>query len=435
MTERRLGILAGGGALPREIADSAAASGLPVSIVAIDGEADADFGSHKVTVVNWGQIGAMVRALKQERVTHLVIVGHVHRPELGRLKPDLGFFRYLPKILKIVAAGGDDSVLRRVVRFFEDQGLTLIGPGDAAPALVVGAGPMGSETASPADRADVAKGLELVRALGRFDIGQGVIVNNGRIETIEGAEGTDRMLARAATQRRNAAQGAEGGVLVKRTKPGQDIRVDMPAIGPATVEGAREAGLSGIAVEAGCVIVADRASTLSRADTSHVFIEGVSDSARQDAQQPRFNARKSTMAFRILTRATPDQHVTHDAMKAVATLDAVAPFAAGDAVIVVRNHVLSVEAGGEGAGAAITRAMELRQWASLTHRRRGVAGLARDEDLTRSVIETVAKAGYAGVVLAGAHRQGRADMNDLIRMADEQGIVILERASEAEAIS
>lgn len=434
MTEQRLGILAGGGGLPREIAESAAARGLPVSIVAIEGEADADFGSHKVTVVNWGQIGAMVRALKQERVTDLVIVGRVHRPELGRLKPDLGFFRYLPKILKIVAAGGDDSVLRRVVRFFEDQGLTVICPGDAAPALVVGEGPMGAEAASSADRADIAKGLELVRTLGRFDIGQGVIVSNGRIETIEGAEGTDRMLARAAKQRRISDQGAQGGVLVKRTKPGQDIRVDMPTIGPATVEGAREAALSGIAVEAGCVLVADRSLTLSRADTSHVFIEGVSDGAEQDAQ-PRFNARKSTMAFRILTRETPDQHVTHDAIKAVATLDAVAPFAVGDAVVVVRNHVLSVEAGGEGANAAIARAMELRQWASLTRRRRGVAGLARDEDLTRTVIESVAKAGYAGVVLAGAHRQGRADMKDLIRMADEQGIVILERAGEAGATS
>jgi lipid-A-disaccharide synthase len=104
-------------------------------------------------------------------------------------------------------------------------------------------------------------------------------------------------------------------------------------------------------------------------------------------------------------------------------------------VVVVRNHVLSVEAGGEGAAAAIARAMELRQWASLTRRRRGVAGLARDEDLTRTVVETVAKAGYAGVVLGRAHRHGRAEMRELIRMADEQGIVILERASEAGAAS
>jgi DUF1009 family protein len=293
---------------------------------------------------------------------------------------------------------------------------------------------MGAEAASPADRADIAKGLELVRALGRFDIGQGVIVTNGHIEAIEGAEGTDRMLARAAKQRRSVGEGTHGGVLVKRTKPGQDIRVDMPTIGPATVEGARAAGLNGIAVEAGRVLVADRALTLSRADTSHVFIEGVSDSAGQDAQ-PRFNASKSTLAFRILTRETPDQHVTHDAIKAVATLDAVAPFAAGDAVVVVRNHVLSVEAGGEGSAVAIARAMELRQWASLTRRRRGVAGLARDEDLTRTVIETVAKAGYAGVVLGRAHRHGRAEMAELIQMADEQGIVILERASEAGAAS
>ena len=108
-------------------------------------------------------------------------VGRVHRPELTGLKPDLGFFRYLPKIIRIVASGGDDSVLRRVVRFFAQQGLQVIGPAEAAPELVVAAGPFGAVRSAATDAADIAKGLELIRALGAYDIGQSVIVAGGRI--------------------------------------------------------------------------------------------------------------------------------------------------------------------------------------------------------------------------------------------------------------
>jgi len=431
---RRLGILAGGGGLPREIADSAAARGLPVSIVAIDGEADADFGPHRVTVVNWGQIGAMIRALKAARTTDLVIVGRVHRPELTGLKPDLGFFRYLPKIVRIVASGGDDSVLRRVVRFFEQQGLTVIGPGEAAPEVVVAAGPFGAVRSTTADTDDIAKGLELIRALGPYDIGQSVIVAEGRIEAVEGAEGTDRMIARAAEARAGGGAAARG-VLVKRSKPGQDLRVDMPAIGPATVDGARNAGLAGIAVEAGKVLVADRAATLARADAAGVFVEGVEDGAANEAPR-RFDARTVAMSFRCLGRGAPEPHATLDAIKALATLDALAPFGIGRAAVVVRNHVLAVEAGDEGADATIRRAAGLRQWASLTHRRRGVVALRKAQDLTSSVISFVASAGYAGIALAEAATEvDIVRVRDRIAEADAKELFVIARVTKPEAAS
>lgn len=426
---RRLAILAGGGGLPREIADSAAARGLPVSIVAIDGEADSDFGPHPVTVVNWGQIGAMVRALKAARATDLVIVGRVHRPELSGLKPDLGFFRYLPKLVRIVASGGDDSVLRRVVRFFEQQGLRVIGPADAAPEIVVGKGPFGAGRAAPADAADIAQGFALIRALGAYDIGQSVIVRAGRILAIEGAEGTDRMIARAAAL---SSQGSGNrGVLVKRSKPGQDLRVDMPAIGPATVDGVRAAGLAGIAVEAGGVLVADRAETLRRADTAHIFVEGVVDEG-PSAPPRRFDARTVAIVFRALGRRTPVRHATLDAIKAVKTLDALAPFAAGRAAVVVRNHVLAVEAGDEGVAATLERAAGLRQWASLTHRRRGVVALRAPEDVTADVITRAASSGYAGVVVAQERAAEGAVPRDAVATADAAGVFVLARTGEKE---
>ncbi len=422
-TVRRLGILAGGGVLPREIADSAARRGIPASIVAIDGEADADFTGHRLTRVNWGQIGTMVRALKDAGVTDLVIVGRVHRPELGGLKPDLGFFRFLPKILKIVAAGGDDGVLRRVVRFFEQQGFRVIGPGEAVPELVIDEGPLGSARASDADRADIEMGFALVHAVGGFDIGQSVIVSGGKIEAIEGAEGTDRMIERAARNR--TERDGRKGVLVKRPKPGQDLRVDMPAIGPATVTKVHEAALAGIAVEAGKVLVAQRDDTLNRANATGVFVEGVRDAKATDEPPMRFRPRDFTMPFRQLGRVAPEEHSMHDATKGIATLAALEPFGCGRCVVVVRNHVLAVESG-EGVDATLARASGLRQWASLTRRRRGVAAIRDAADLSPSVIAAVASAGYAGVAVS------RSSNDDALAAriveADGKGIFILLRA-------
>lgn len=423
---RRLGILAGGGGLPREIADSAAERGIAVSIVAIDGEADGDFGPHPVTVVNWGQIGAMVRALKACRASELIIVGHVHRPELAGLKPDLGFFRYLPNLIRIVASGGDDSVLRRVVRFFEQRGLRVVGPAEAAPELVVGEGPLGLVRATPDHQSDIAKGLAVIRALGAYDIGQGVIVRNGRLLAIEGVEGTDRMIGRVR------GEGAQGrGVLVKRSKPGQDLRVDMPAIGPATVDGVRAAGLAGIAVEAGGVLVADRTRTIARAESLGMFVEGVRDG--EGALSPRrFDsgtaARSAAKDLQPLGRVSPRGHAVLDTAKALAAIDALASVAddAGQAAVVVRNHVLAVEAGGEGVVTTVERAAGLRQWASLTHRRRGVVGLRTLAHLTPHVVDAAAAAGYAGIAAAGGLAGGET-LASAIAAADKQDVFVLVR--------
>lgn len=423
---RRLGILAGGGGLPREIADSAAERGIAVSIVAIDGEADGDFGPHPVTVVNWGQIGAMVRALKACRASELIIVGHVHRPELAGLKPDLGFFRYLPNLIRIVASGGDDSVLRRVVRFFEQRGLRVVGPAEAAPELVVGEGPLGLVRATPDHQSDIAKGLAVIRALGAYDIGQGVIVRNGRLLAIEGVEGTDRMIGRVR------GEGAQGrGVLVKRSKPGQDLRVDMPAIGPATVDGVRAAGLAGIAVEAGGVLVADRTRTIARAESLGMFVEGVRDG--EGAISPRrFDsgtaARSAAKDLQPLGRVSPRGHAVLDTAKALAAIDALASVVdeAGQAAVVVRNHVLAVEAGGEGVVTTVERAAGLRQWASLTHRRRGVVGLRTLAHLTPHVVDAAAAAGYAGIAAAGGLAGGET-LASAIAAADKQDVFVLVR--------
>lgn len=429
----RLGILAGGGTLPREIADSAARNGVPVMIVAIDSEADGDFGPHPVTRVNWGQIGGMIRAFNAARITDLVIVGRVQRPDIKIIRPDLGFFRHLPRVVRIVASGGDDGVLRHVVRFFEQRGIRVIGPDAAAPELVIGEGAIGAAAASPGDAADIRKGMAVIRALGPYDIGQSVVVAEGRIEAIEGVEGTDRMILRAGQRRIDASHdiARRGGVLVKRSKPGQDLRVDMPAIGPQTITGAENAGLSGIAVEANRVIVAQRAHTMRAADAAQIFVEGVADPAPSTIPR-RFNPRLTTMTFRRAGRTAPPEHATLDAIKGLATIDTLAEFNAGRAAVVMRHHVLAVETG-EGPEATIVRANGLRQWASITRRRRGVAALRDLRDLTPSLVATVAAGGYAGVAVGGARYATGEAQETALRNAEEQGLFVLIREPDAKA--
>src|SRR6185295_8853138 len=268
----RIGILAGGGRLPLTIAESVIERGGSVHIVAIEGEADVAIARFPHTWVNWGQVGRMVSTLRK-RADALVIVGGVRRPNLWKLRPDWGFLFSLPQILEMMAGGGDDSVLSRVVRFFEAKGITVRGAHEVAPGLLVLGGPAGALSLDRQGLADAELGFAVRAALGALDAGQAVVTEGGRVLAIEGAEGTDAMLRRIADLRGGRAGAAPGGVLAKGPKPGQELRVDMPAIGPRTVEGAAAAGLAGVAVEAGAVLLLDRTEAIAEADACGIAIE------------------------------------------------------------------------------------------------------------------------------------------------------------------
>src|SRR5436190_821080 len=271
----RIGILAGGGRLPLMIAESVTARGGTVHIVGIEGEADPGVARFPHTWVNWGQIGRMVATLRSEGARQLVIAGAVTRPDLWRIRPDVGFFRSLPQILHLLA-GGDDSVLTRVVRFFEGNGLVVLGVHDVAPDLLAGTGRQGSIGLTEADCADAEVGFAVRHALAPVDAGQAVVVAQGKVLAIEGAEGTDAMLQRVAALPGRQRDGREG-VLAKGPKPGQELRVDMPVIGPRTVEQAAAAGLAGVAVESGAVLILDRAEVIRIADARNCAIHGLAD--------------------------------------------------------------------------------------------------------------------------------------------------------------
>ncbi len=410
---RSIGILAGGGVLPREVADAASAHGHSVHVVAIDGEAEIEqFVGHDVTSANWGQVGLMLASFKAARVEDLVIVGRVKRPDLRRLKTDLGFFRSLPEIIRIVASGGDDGVLRRVIRFFERHGMRVVGPADVAPGLLIDRGPLGSQPVPIGLGPDIATGFEAIRRLGPFDVGQAVVVDGGRIIAVEAAEGTDAMLRRLGLR----PSGERCGVLVKRPKPGQERRIDLPVIGPETVRNAVRAGLSGIVVEAGGAMAAERAALIREADAAALFVAGVEETwlpppvtvAKPSGWKRRFAGAR--------TRNARDAHMALD------VIDSLRPELSSTAAIVVRGHVLAVEAG-EGVEALLDRSASLRQWGATT--RRGALGLAARHPPTSALVRRASQAGLACIVWCGvlATLHDRDEINETARRA---GIRLIE---------
>lgn len=268
----RIGVVAAGGSIPGAVCEAALAQGIDVHVVALKGQAEAALSRFPHRLVRLGQVGHLLGALRDAKCRDIVIVGSLRRPDLWKTGVDFGLIRHLPTILSLTR-GGDDTVLKRVVRFFEAQGFRVRGAHEIAPTLLAPRGAFGGIAPSPEDEQDIAHALALLGALGPFDVGQAVVIARGHVLAIEAAEGTDEMLKRCGALRQWGGH-KRSGVLVKAPKPGQELRVDMPVIGPRTVELAAAAGLAGIAVGQGKVMIADQADMVCLADRHHIFVTG-----------------------------------------------------------------------------------------------------------------------------------------------------------------
>lgn len=284
-TGEPLAIIAGGGSVPLIVASAAERAGRPVFIVGIEGEADKEIAAYPHSWFGWGQIGRLLRALRDHRTRELVLVGRIgRRPDYRRLRLDLGALRQLPTILRILA-GGDNHVLSGTVKFFEAKGFRVIGAHEIARELVADAGSLTATSPSAADLRDADLAYSAARTIGSLDVGQAAVAVAGRVVALEGAEGTDAMLDRVRHLRETGKLSWQGraGVLVKCPKPQQDLRVDMPTTGPATIEAVAAAGLAGIVVEAGKVMLAERESMLRLADQRGLFVMARSGGAEAAA--------------------------------------------------------------------------------------------------------------------------------------------------------
>jgi len=267
-----LGIIAGTGRLPLQLIEACQAAGRRVFVLAFEGSTDpAVIANVPHAIVPMGDIGTALEYLHKANAKELVMAGRVQRPTLAMLKPDRAAAKLIARMGGSLFAG-DDALLKTVISFLEDEGFTVIGVQNVLKSLVAPEGIMGKVPPNDHAKTDIAYGIEVARRLGELDVGQAVVVENGYVLGVEAAEGTDALLARVGKLRQLQER---AGVLVKIKKPLQERRVDLPAIGPKTVENVHAAGLSGIAVEAEGSLILDREIVIAKADELGLFLVGI----------------------------------------------------------------------------------------------------------------------------------------------------------------
>ncbi len=262
-----LAIVAGGGAFPDLVADEARARGTKVVAVRLSGHAEPITLSRTDGI--WAkpeQLGHIFAYLRKQGVHDLVLIGRMRRPRIFDLRPDLTTLRLLPKILWPLCAGGDDALLRAVRRMLEGEGFRLHSAQCFVTNFVADKGAMGVIAPDSHASADIAIGMDAARAHGARDAGQAVIVHDGVVIGREGIDGTDALID---------AHGVAGAILVKMAKPQQDRALDLPSIGPDTIRRCAAKGFSGIAVEAGATLVANKKQVIDFANAHGLFLVGV----------------------------------------------------------------------------------------------------------------------------------------------------------------
>lgn len=271
----KLGLIAGGGLVPVEIARYLRRTGRPYSVIRLAGLADPELSDHPGHEIDIGHFQHIFMTLAQDACQAVCMVGYVKRPDFDTMKRDDGGAAHLPSI-QAAGKGGDDSLLRQVARVFESQGYVIEGAHQANPELLLEPGLAVGAPPSAEVMTDIEEAFRVAHAIGALDIGQAAVVAGGITLAVEAQEGTDALLKRIATLSPVLTGTPEHrkGVLAKVAKPIQDLRLDMPTIGVQTVEAAAAAGLAGIVGQAGALLVVDKARVYDRARELGLFIYG-----------------------------------------------------------------------------------------------------------------------------------------------------------------
>lgn len=271
-----VGIFAGRGSLPRELAENLRAAGREPFIVGIEGEVEPWIYDFKYELFVWGKLGRFFRHLKSNDIRQVVFAGAVTRPTLRFRDMDWGGVVSLSKVMAFMV-GGDNTLLTGLMKLFDQHGVTVVGAHEIMPELLTPKGLLFGRKPSKKALHNIDKAFEACKALGALDIGQAAVAVGGRVVAVEGIEGTDGMLERIASMRTSGRLFEDGkhGVLVKTMKPNQDMRADLPTIGPQTIEGVIKAGLKGVAIEAGHSLLLEKDETLELAKQAGVFVYGL----------------------------------------------------------------------------------------------------------------------------------------------------------------
>ena len=268
---KKLGIIAGNGGLPHALIEACERMHRPFFVLGLKGHANPQEYDSALPMkwIRLGAVGKGFRLMKKNGVEEVVMIGGIKRPSFVGLFPDLRGMKAIARLGK--KALGDDGLLRGITKEIEREGFTVVGIDSILPHLLATEGVYTWAVPHQKDQVDIKRGIEVAKLLGRADVGQAVIVQQGLVLAVEGIEGTDALIRRSADLKRKGG----GGVLVKMAKPNQDRRLDLPTIGPATVQAVKNAGFIGIAVQAGGVLISQSEQTVKLANQLGIFIVGV----------------------------------------------------------------------------------------------------------------------------------------------------------------
>jgi len=260
----KLAILACSGALPVRIS-KACPDAVKVGFHGVPNDLQGD-----VHVYRFEKMGELFEGLKAQGVDRVVFAGALARPPLDPTAFDPTMMRLAPRLMAAMQ-GGDDALLTQVIEIFEDQGLAVMGAHELVPDLTAEEGLLFGVTPSDSELQDVSRAWDILMALSPLDVGQGCVVAGGQCLGIETIQGTDALLRFVADTPEKLRRNFKG-VYVKAAKRGQDLRIDMPVIGPQTIAAVAKAGLAGLVIEADRVMIVDREETIAAVEKAGIFL-------------------------------------------------------------------------------------------------------------------------------------------------------------------
>ncbi|QDH17528.1 LpxI family protein [Swingsia samuiensis] len=266
-----VGILAGAGPLPAQVAAAVTAQGKKVFIIAFRDYADLSLiQSYPHQVIRLAAVGEILKTLRENQCQELVLIGPVSRPAWRDLRPDGEGARILARLGRAIFAG-DDGLLGAILRVLGEEGFVVRGAHEYLNHATGRSGALGRFSPDEQAKQDILRGVDVLRAMAQLDIGQACVVQSGLVLAVEAMEGTDAMLGRCG----KLMQAGSGGVLIKIPKKGQDLRADMPTIGPETVENAARNGLRGVVFQPGVTLITDLERCVALADRYNLFLYGL----------------------------------------------------------------------------------------------------------------------------------------------------------------
>ncbi len=266
---KKIGIIAGAGYLPMHVFEACKKHNIPAVVVGLENETSFElYNDEDIKKFKIHSISKIIDFLREEGVDSVTLAGKVKRAKISRLLLDLKGAKLFARVIKNGLE--DNSILKTIIEFLEDEGFEIIAPEKIATNIILTKGFLTVNKPDKVAEDDIKKGIKILKGIASFDVGQALIIQNGLVLGVEAAEGTDELIKRCG----EIKQEGEGPILIKVIKPGQDKRVDLPCLGPDTIINAGKFGIRGIASEAGSTLILDQNNTLKLADKLGIFIYG-----------------------------------------------------------------------------------------------------------------------------------------------------------------